>query len=64
MRVLVCGDRNWKRLDIIERELRKLDVNVQIISIAAPRLVPLIEAGKIDDEETREAVKSYCINMS
>ncbi len=23
MRVLVCGDRNWKRMDIIERELKK-----------------------------------------
>lgn len=23
MRILVCGDRHWKRMDIIERELKK-----------------------------------------
>ena len=35
MRVLVTGDRNWKRMDIIERELRKLPSDTIIIHGAA-----------------------------
>jgi hypothetical protein len=35
MRVIVCGDRNWKRMDIIERELRKLPTDTLIIHGAA-----------------------------
>lgn len=35
IRVIVCGDRNWKRIDIIERELRKLPADTLIIHGAA-----------------------------
>lgn len=35
MRVIVCGDRNWKRVDIIERELKKLPADTLIIHGAA-----------------------------
>jgi len=35
MRVLICGDRNWKRMDIIERELKKLPADTLIIHGAA-----------------------------
>ena len=35
MNVIVCGDRNWKRMDIIERELRKLPLDTVIIHGAA-----------------------------
>lgn len=35
MRVIVCGDRNWKRMDIIERELAKLPKDTVIIHGAA-----------------------------
>lgn len=31
MKVLVTGDRNWNRMDIIERELRKLSKDTIII---------------------------------
>ena len=35
MRVLVCGDRNWKNVNIIERELRKLPAHTMVIHGAA-----------------------------
>lgn len=35
MRVLVCGDRNWKRMDVVERELKKLPKDTIIIHGAA-----------------------------
>jgi len=35
MKVLVTGDRNWNRMDIIERELRKLSKDTIIIHGAA-----------------------------
>lgn len=35
MRVIVCGDRDWKRMDIIERELMKLPKDTMIIHGAA-----------------------------
>lgn len=35
MNVIVTGDRNWKRMDIIERELRKLPADTLIIHGAA-----------------------------
>lgn len=35
MRVLVTGDRNWKNMNIIERELRKLPADTLIIHGAA-----------------------------
>jgi len=31
MRVLCCGDRNWKRKDVIRRELEKLPKRTIII---------------------------------
>lgn len=35
MNVIVSGDRNWKNMNIIERELRKLPVDTVIIHGAA-----------------------------
>lgn len=35
MRVLVCGSRDWRRMDIIERELKKLPKDTLIIHGAA-----------------------------
>ncbi len=35
MNILVCGDRNWKRMDIIERELKKFLPGTVIIHGAA-----------------------------
>ena len=31
MRILVCGDRKWKRMDIIERELKKFPSDTVVI---------------------------------
>ena len=31
MRILVCGDRNWHNIGIIERELRKFDKDTIVI---------------------------------
>lgn len=36
MKVLVCGDRNYRRMDLIERELKKLPSDTVIIHGAAP----------------------------
>lgn len=35
MKILVSGDRNWKRMDIIERELKKFPSDTVIIHGAA-----------------------------
>jgi hypothetical protein len=35
MRILVCGDRNWKRMDVIERELKKFPPGTIVIHGAA-----------------------------
>lgn len=35
MRILVCGDRNWRRMDIIERELKKFPPGTVVIHGAA-----------------------------
>ncbi len=36
MRILVCGDRHWKRMDIIERELKKFPPGTIVIEGEAP----------------------------
>lgn len=36
MRVLVCGCRHWKRMDIIERELKKFPLGTIVIEGEAP----------------------------
>lgn len=35
MKILVCGDRHWKRMDIIERELKKFPPGTIVIHGAA-----------------------------
>lgn len=42
-----------------QRELKRLDENVQVFAQAAPRLVPLVEAGKADTREAAGAVREY-----
>ena len=41
------------------RELTKLDPSVHVFQKACPLLVPLVEAGKQDTQETRAALKKY-----
>ena len=31
MRILICGDRNWRRMDVIERELKKFPPDTIVI---------------------------------
>ena len=35
MRILICGDRNWRRMDVIERELKKFPPGTVVIHGAA-----------------------------
>lgn len=42
-----------------ERELKRLDKRIEVFSRAAPRLVPLVEAGKTETSEAAEAVREY-----
>ena len=37
----------------------RLDENLEVLEIACPQLVPLIEAGKLDGEELQTAIKEY-----
>ncbi len=41
------------------REIRKLTPYAEIIQQSAPKLVPLIEAGKIQNQEMKDAVAEY-----
>jgi glutamate racemase len=45
---------------IFERKLRKLEPSLQITSVGAPKLVPLVEAGKWASDEAQSAVAEYC----
>lgn len=40
-------------------EIKHLDPNFQVYETACPSFVPLVEAGKLEEEETREAVSKY-----
>lgn len=42
-----------------ERELKWLDKSIEVFNRAAPRLVPLVEAGETDTPEAAEAVREY-----
>lgn len=42
-----------------ENELKKRDSSIEVYSQAAPRLVPLIEAGELDSPAAVEAVNQY-----
>jgi len=42
-----------------ERALSELDPAVRVYSIAAPKLVPLVEAGELDTPNTRRVVGEY-----
>lgn len=42
-----------------EKELKRLDKNIEVYGRAAPRLVPLVEAGETDTPEAVEAVREY-----
>ncbi len=45
------------------RSIRDLDPFVDVLQVAAPKLVPLIEAGGGRSEEAREAVREYVMPM-
>lgn len=47
-----------------EREIGKLDVNVQVFSIAAPELVLLIESGEIEGEKIEKILRLYWEKLS
>ena len=42
-----------------EKELKRLNKNIEVYSRAAPRLVPLVEAGETDTPEAAEVVREY-----
>lgn len=42
-----------------EKELRKRDSSIEVCSQAAPRLVPLVEAGELDTPVVIKAVRQY-----
>lgn len=46
-----------------ERLIRKLDPRVEVYLQACPRLVPLVEAGIIEGEEARDAVREYVVPL-
>jgi len=46
-----------------ESAIKAMDANTLVFSQAAPELVPLIEAGKIDTAETRLAIKRYLASL-
>jgi glutamate racemase len=46
-----------------ERAIKAMDANALVFSQAAPKLVPLIEAGKIDTTETRMAINEYLTSL-
>ena len=45
------------------RAIRDLDPFVDVLQVAAPKLVPLIEAGGARSEEAREAIREYVMPM-
>ncbi len=47
-----------------EREIGKLDVNVQVFSIAAPELVLLIESGEKEGEKIEKILRLYWEKLS
>ncbi len=40
-------------------EIKRLDSKLKVYETACPSFVPLVEAGKLEDEETRHAVSGY-----
>jgi glutamate racemase len=40
-------------------EIKRLDSKLEVYETACPSFVPLVEAGKLEEEETREAVSEY-----
>lgn len=45
------------------RRIRSGILDADVCEVAAPALVPLVEAGKIDDRETRDAVRAVCAQL-
>ncbi|MEO6913232.1 MAG: glutamate racemase [Candidatus Baltobacteraceae bacterium] len=45
------------------RKIRALNPEAEVIEIAAPKLVPLVEAGQIATDETRAAVAEVCAQL-
>lgn len=45
------------------RRIREAIPGCEVIEVAAPALVPLVEAGRIDGEEPRFAVADVCSNL-
>lgn len=41
------------------RAIKELQPEAQVFEIACPKFVPLVEAGRLDGEETRQAVQEY-----
>jgi glutamate racemase len=41
------------------REIRVLQPDCTVLEVACPKFVPLVEAGKLDDSDTRQAVREY-----
>ena len=45
------------------RRIRAGIPHAEVFEVAAPALVPLVEAGNIDGDETREAVRDVCAQL-
>jgi len=41
------------------REIQNIDEGYNVFEVGCPRLVPLVEAGKMESDETRDAVAEY-----
>lgn len=58
-RVGVVATEATVRSGAYERAIKSLKSKVVVFSQAAPRLVPLVESGKLDGKEAKEAINEY-----
>ncbi|MDQ2681655.1 MAG: glutamate racemase [Candidatus Eremiobacteraeota bacterium] len=69
----VCGG-DYQRIGVVAtaatvssgayaRKIRARNSAVEVIEVAAPKLVPLVEAGQIATDETRAAVSEACAQL-
>ncbi len=55
----VIGTRATVRSGAYERHLQDLNADIQVVSLACPLLVPLIEEGLLDDPVTEQVLRRY-----
>ncbi len=52
------------RSGVFERAIRAMRDDATVTSIGAPALVPLVESGRWDSAEARDAVAAYCSSLA